>query len=268
MNRIDKRGALASSPKPAAPAIFRGFRPMEEAPARKAEVKKDEKLEAILGSWNGFRKIELGLSPVESEVFRKACAIIGNARFGPPEGEKFSVMLPAYQDEARFDYMAGLFLSALVEMSAGDNFTIRTRGLTTKPSHLGCFNRKRLTIDGDAGNYLGCKMRKGFIRVRGNAEAMLGMNMIGGMMIVHGRAGHSIGLGMNGGQMIISKTTDRERLRIYDNIVQGKVTIEGKIVADKISIRFRQRHRRGSERKPKPKADTGPREYPEWVRGE
>jgi hypothetical protein len=250
----------------AAAGRFKGFKPMEEIQVRQAEVKKDEKLEMILNSWREFCKIELGLSPVESNIFKNACALIGTKGVKAPDVERFSLMLPAYQDDKQFDYKAGLFLGALVEMAAGSSFTIRTRGLSTKPSHIGCFNRKFLTIDGGAGPYLGYGMRSGAIRVRGSAGPIAGMNMKGGKIFVYGRVGHSLGLAMQGGEMHVGKVPEKERCRLFDNVSEGKIYVAGELVVDRILIRVRRRLKRNSEYMPK--AKPGAKDYPEWMKGE
>lgn len=56
-------------------------------------------------------------------------------------------------------------------------------------------------IEGDAGDWIGCEMHDGYIRlvVGGNAGDMLGFNMTNGTILVLGNAGRRAAAGMHGG---------------------------------------------------------------------
>lgn len=91
----------------------------------------------------------------------------------------------------------------------------------------------RITVNGDAGSYLGLQMKKGEIVVHGNADAFVASGMAGGMIQVHGDVGDFLAAalpgdrkGMRGGIVIIKGNAGD---RAGDQMRRGLLLIEGDV---------------------------------------
>lgn len=62
---------------------------------------------------------------------------------------------------------------------------------------------RELTIEGTAGNALGCFLDGGIITVHGNAQDATGDTMNDGKIVIHGSCGDGTGLAMRGGAIYI-----------------------------------------------------------------
>ena len=63
----------------------------------------------------------------------------------------------------------------------------------------------RITVGGSAGNYVGHRMRRGEILINGNAENFLASQMFAGTIIVAGRLGDGTAIGMRRGTVVAAR---------------------------------------------------------------
>lgn len=93
--------------------------------------------------------------------------------------------------------------------------------------------RGQITVQGDAGSYLGLQMKQGQIIVHGNADAFVASGMAGGMIQVDGNVGDFLAAalpgdrkGMRGGTVIIKGNAGD---RVGDQMRRGLLLIEGNV---------------------------------------
>lgn len=60
-----------------------------------------------------------------------------------------------------------------------------------------------IIIHGDAGNEVGCFMRKGLIKIYGNIGQFAGIHMKNGTILIKGNSQGRVGAGMLGGKIIV-----------------------------------------------------------------
>lgn len=89
----------------------------------------------------------------------------------------------------------------------------------------------RITVDGDAGAYLGLGMKSGEISVSGDAGLYAACEMKKGFLIVNGNAGDFLGaalpgnkMGMKGGTVLVKGNVGQ---RAGDHMRRGNILIEG-----------------------------------------
>ncbi|MBN2700467.1 MAG: formylmethanofuran dehydrogenase subunit C [Methylothermaceae bacterium] len=88
-----------------------------------------------------------------------------------------------------------------------------------------------ITVEGDAGAYLGMGLRSGRIRVTGNADLFAGCEMRGGLIQIDGNAGDFLGAalpgnkrGMRGGIVLVKGSAGD---RLGDEMRRGIILVEG-----------------------------------------
>ncbi|MEM2934554.1 MAG: hypothetical protein QXQ02_09270 [Halobacteria archaeon] len=95
---------------------------------------------------------------------------------------------------------SGVFLSLLVNESKDSEFELE---LGERINYLGRENRKKISIRGNVGSYLGYYMQGGEIIVQGSAGDRVGSCMNGGRIIIKGEAGDWLGESMQNGEIIV-----------------------------------------------------------------
>ncbi len=95
------------------------------------------------------------------------------------------VALKKYEPYKMFEF-CGVFLSALVNMSDEDNFSILTTHFEKGVNFLGLNNLKNLTILGNTNNFTGAYMKKGVITVKGNVNNNAGEGLKDGRINIFG----------------------------------------------------------------------------------
>ena len=123
-------------------------------------------------------------------------------------------------------------LGDLFTVSAGDPTDLRLVGDCSRCDRIGAgMTRGTITIDGDAGAYLGLQMQGGAIRVRGNAGIGAATEMHDGTIEVDGSAGDLLGgalpgsmRGMDGGVVVVRGAAGD---RIGDRMRRGAIVVEG-----------------------------------------
>lgn len=171
---------------------------------------------------------------IDFERYLLAASAASGLRPAPVNVEAFCIMLGGMVDsegngKTSF-YMreyAGYYISALINYGRGAEFRIPTAHLGFDLAWLGYMNRKRIGILGNAGRFLGCRMRSGMIGVEGSADNP-GLRMRGGLISISGDARSSVASGMMGGEIHIwgeiGAITDVQGGRIYHmgNLVVDK----------------------------------------------
>ncbi len=145
-------------------------------------------------------------------------------RYSAKDIEDFSVVLSEFQGEMVFSNNAGLFLSALINNCKEEGFVIHTAHLDAPIHCIGFGNRKKITVEGDAGVNVGREMDAGEIIVNGDADDTAGNTMRGGSIIVNGNCGETIGYDMAGGSILVNGNAGDEvghEMRGGDIIVTG-----------------------------------------------
>jgi len=124
----------------------------------------------------------------------------------------------------------------LFALTSGDPNDLRLVGDCAKFDRIGAeMSRGTITIEGDAGAYLGHAMRGGGIRVRGNAGIGAALEMRGGEIAIDGGAGDYLGgarpgemKGMSGGLVLVRGDAGD---RVGDRMRRGTIIVEGSIGA-------------------------------------
>lgn len=123
-------------------------------------------------------------------------------------------------------------LGDLFTVAAGDPTDLRLVGDCGKCDMIGAgMTHGAITVDGDAGAYLGLQMQGGRIRVRGNVGVCSATEMGGGIVEIDGKAGDFLGgalpgnmKGMGGGLVVVrGDAADR----IGDRMRRGTIVVEG-----------------------------------------
>jgi glutamate synthase domain-containing protein 3 len=204
---------------------FRNFSPETERDIRQMKVVQNPRLDAILDAWKDLHIFQdLDWAPVVGDSYHNiANLLVGGLVYGRDDVTMFSLMLADLQHEYAFVSRSGIFLSALINNSPEDAFTIRTDHLT-KPVHgIGSCNTKEIAVFGNAGHYTGYTMKGGSLTIHGDVGDHIGHGMSGGDIIVHGDAEDYAGEHMTGGTMRMHDSG-------YDTghlMGGGKIFIEG-----------------------------------------
>lgn len=138
-------------------------------------------------------------------------------------------------DIAGMDLYSGnrkLRVDQIFDINGSDTGDIVIRNSCNKLDYIGSgMTSGRLTVIGDAGDYLGFEMAGGEIEVKGNVEAFAASGMRNGFLHIQGNAGDYLGgaiagnkQGMKGGIVIV---TGNAGDRVGDQMRRGLLLIEG-----------------------------------------
>jgi formylmethanofuran dehydrogenase subunit C len=127
-------------------------------------------------------------------------------------------------------------LGDLFTVAAGDADDLRLVGDCARFDRIGAeMTRGAITVEGDAGAYLGHAMRGGRIHVRGSAGVGAAQEMRGGEIAIDGNAGDFLGgarpgemKGMSGGLVVVRGDAGD---RVGDRLRRGTIIVEGRIGA-------------------------------------
>ncbi len=174
--------------------------PEIEHDVRIAKVEINPQLEELCAVW---RRIKVADAVYIAHYYSMIRDAAGGLRYSAKDVETFSIALSAYQRDGWFPYKAGLFLSALINISKEDEFVIHTTHLAEPVHYLGIYNTKRISVHGDAGMYAGNLMKSGTMIVDGNTDFRLGCDMKGGCIILKGDTGNEVGSRMADGSIVV-----------------------------------------------------------------
>jgi len=214
----------------AASERFKRFRPEIESETRKQEVKSSPILESMVQAWSRCRGGFFGDgSTFLQEGYDKFLGELKGLRCSAVDIGSFSMELVKYQGEDWFSEKAGIFLSALMNNSADNEFYIHTSNLTIPVEFLGFRNTKNFTVDGNIGINLGVQMEGGAITVKGECMASIGNMMQGGTITVEGSVGDLIGVRMKGGTITVYGNAGNE---IGIEMEGGAILVKGRAGRD------------------------------------
>ncbi|MDD5172359.1 MAG: hypothetical protein PHF60_04975, partial [Candidatus ainarchaeum sp.] len=138
--------------------------------------------------------------------------------------------LAMFRDKLDLPFKTGLFLSALINISKEDDYTIHVANYPQAPNRIGHRNCKNITVHGDIGNDAGDHMEYGILRINGNVGDRLGSNMKYGMIELNGNADVDAGYHMEYGRIVINGNAGKDiGARMHDGIIilNGDTTIVG-----------------------------------------
>ncbi len=206
-------------------AMARGFdRYKREAKreVRLPEVKENETLKQLKAAWKIFTIDGNNFGLYHN--YDKILSLIRNIGWSAKDVEQFSLMLIEFQNEPVFHFKAGLFLSALINESADQEFIIHTTYLEKSIYNLGTFNKKIVRIKGDAGKDLGELMQRGHIFLEGNACQGVGSGMRDGLIEIEGNVEDYMGHAMKGGIIVINGNAT---FNVGDHMKDGMIIVRG-----------------------------------------
>lgn len=152
--------------------ILDKFVPQEKTgKERKQKVKINKAVKAMQDAFRAYLKKNcsgvflLSYSTYEA-AFRQIELLV--PAYNAEDVRDFSMTLAQFQDEERFADRVGTFLAALVNNCKGKEFVIVTRHLSVAITGIGHMNKKNITVDGDAGDWIGEDMEWGRITVNGS----------------------------------------------------------------------------------------------------
>ena len=142
-------------------------------------------------------------------------------KFKPEDIEDFCFELDRSE---RIPYMitgpAGIYISALCNHCEEDEIVLKLEDITTQINLLGYRlpAGKKLSIDGNVGDFVGIGLEGGELIVEGNGKNYAGAGMRSGRLVITKNVGHHTGDWMMGGELIVGG-----RIRGLGNIMDGKV---------------------------------------------
>jgi formylmethanofuran dehydrogenase subunit C len=236
-------GSVAIERKTAdAPALaiggrFGKFHPEEEKASRRVEVKENEAIRQLKTAWKAFEPGHCMRNRYAIEekdrVYRSILQTVANLHYTAQDVENFSLMLAEFQAEDKFLDKYGFFLSALINSGENSDYVIHTYHLDIPSGMtfvgLGFRNEKNITINGVAGNYLGCQMKSGSITVNGDAALKVGLEMKSGSITVKGNVKQWAGQKMKGGRITIEGDAYSD---VGFEMKGGSITVNGDAGSD------------------------------------
>jgi len=125
-------------------------------------------------------------------------------------------------------------VSALFEITGSDAENIVFKNSSPFFDNVGKnMTLGHITLEGDAGAYLGFGLKNGTIHCKGSAQAFAACNMLSGLLKIDGDAGDFLGgassglrKGMRGGTVIVKGNAGE---RVGDQMRRGLILIEGNV---------------------------------------
>ena len=233
---VRKKG-VAPVPVLAINSPFTRYGPENERVVRETDVKQDKAVEEMKELYRKTKSINRpnrnalllpGHNPDDYVIswYNHAADSLKKCHYSAAEIERFSIALTAFQDEITFPEKAGLFLSVLINNCKNKDCVVHTAHLAVSIDYLGYKNTKNITVEGNAGLYVGNEMKRGTITVKGNAGNLTGNRMRGGTILVKGNTGESVGLGMRCGNIFVDGNAGHS---VGAWAKGGKIHIEGRI---------------------------------------
>ncbi|MFH0860816.1 MAG: hypothetical protein V1921_06410 [Candidatus Altiarchaeota archaeon] len=138
-----------------------------------------------------------------------------------------------YSEVEKYSWKMGLLVSALINSSPHDNFTVKTE---IPLCYLGYRLKegKKITVESKVDESVGRENMGGHIHVKKNAGWYAGADMRTGLLEIDGDAGRATGARMKGGELHVKGDTE------FDTAVEmegGKLIIDGKAMGAGHSIK-------------------------------
>src|SRR4030095_3116884 len=173
----------------------------------------DSSMKGLIKAWHALGTQTLALSDGPDRF-------VAGLPYNSGDVERFSIAVSAFSEEENFPLKAGRFISALINNSTDEKFTIHVGHLALAPdflcyenakdvtvngdvnSEFGIFNKGRITLNGNAGPELGSMVESGRIMVNGSVRSRAAESMKGGVIIVRGDTGRDIMKSATGGAVL------------------------------------------------------------------
>lgn len=182
--------------------LFGSLQPEEEQiPDRIPEIKSNPDLEYLIREYEEF--MEKATDFFVSEKLYEELKL-DTEHLSSKNIEQFSLVLGKYQQLENF-YISGIYLSNLINYSKDEEFTIHTNHIDYLIEDIGYKNTKNITVNGNAGSFIGRKMQGGIITVNGDTGYYVGYQMQNGIITINGNAGDFVGYHMKGGIITINE---------------------------------------------------------------
>ncbi len=158
---------------------------------RKSDIQESEgfqKLKQAFETWMSdkfWKRKSGGLGGIIDYIYPMAVKLIRGLEYSAKDVEKLCIAIAEFQQKEDFANGAGVFLSAVINNGKEESYTIETRHLTEAPNYLCYRNKKRITIEGNVGEYVGCA-QSGEILVNGNADDYVGRYARAGKITING----------------------------------------------------------------------------------
>ena len=218
---------------------FMDFRPgnyqKKENPARRIVREKQDTLEGIVKGYLGLVEEEIKdlLWVVEHgrvvKAYGAAVERLRHLKFDPEDIDAFCTKLDRTN---RIPYLipgpAGLFISALVNLSQEDHIQLRLEDFQRKLHFLGygLVEGKTLTIHGDAGDFTGAGLSGGRLMIQGSTGNWCGAGMLSGEIWVGKHTGRNTGEWIQGGQIQVAGQIHS----LGKNLYGGQIFEQGRCV--------------------------------------
>ena len=162
--------------------MFGKFKPEQEHEVRKFSVRNAVNSETLMKLKDAFIAVNFNVFGSYEQFFKQSLELIRKIKYASADITNFSIALHQFQDGAcnkantltvnGFYIKSGFFLSALINNSREDKFTLITDHLEDRMDHLGYRNRKHITVKGNVGNLVGQGMEGGRSRSKAISEVM------------------------------------------------------------------------------------------------
>ncbi|MSP85813.1 MAG: formylmethanofuran dehydrogenase subunit C [Methylotenera sp.] len=154
-----------------------------------------------------------------------------------------STLTPSHLANKSISEISGLLINygknqlrvdEIFNISGNVGLNIHFKNTSTRLDYLGANMASGcITIEGDAGAYLGFGLKAGIIRCQGNTLAFAACNMLNGLIIIDGNTGDFLGgasaglrKGMAGGTVVVKGNAGD---RAGDQMRRGLILIEGNV---------------------------------------
>jgi len=185
----------------AASSRFGAFKPESEHETRGIITIPDRRMDEIIRAWHRVGQIMVYDA---EDMYYQALGPVKGLDCTREEVEAFSLALCRFGKEETFGIKTGLYLSALINNSPENGFTIHTAHLDGRLHYIGCYNHKDIVVKGPAGDLAGMDMGSGSLIIDGDCGANLGLGLRGGLIRIEGNTKEKAGFMMNGGKIFIS----------------------------------------------------------------
>jgi formylmethanofuran dehydrogenase subunit C len=223
MRRIVTRTGIGSTGM-AAGKRFGGYKNETERSIRESKAEDSGLLWSLGEAWHS-----LGPDWPPDKMYPAAMELIKGLRPDAESVERFCILMEGFRQESNFRAKAGIFISALINKgsySERETYHIPTQQISQPVDYLGYRNRKKVIIEGDAGDQLGRMMEEGSIEVQGNAGVSVGEGLNAGTLTVHGDCGLALGQSMRGGRIIVHGDARGE---VGLGMVAGEIDVRGQV---------------------------------------
>ena len=126
----------------------------------------------------------------------KNCSDLIPKKYNALDVQRFSWIMPDLGFIDYSDLGTMIYLEALINNCTENKITIYAKD--EKINTFGASLKKKVIINGNIGNYIGCGMSNGIITVNGNVGDNLGFGLNGGKIIINGDAGNFVGYSFGG----------------------------------------------------------------------